>query len=179
MLNIIISITAVFVALYAGYFFRRYVAERKIQDAEAKAKFILEQAKKESQDKKREAELEGKDLLYRMRQDFERQTQQRRQEITDLEKRLAQKEENIDRRLDLLEKKEKGIEVKYENIKRQEESIKAKENQLQLFIAEEKERLQKISSLSAEEAKQILLSRLNDELNVEKAVLIKRQENQL
>ena len=179
MLNIIIFIAVVFAALYAGYFFRRYVAERKIQDAEAKAKFILEQAKKESQDKRREAELEGKDLLYRMRQDFERQTQQRRQEITDLEKRLAQKEENIDRRLDLLEKKEKGIEAKYENIKRQEESLKAKENQLQLFIAEEKERLQKISSLSAEEAKQILLSRLNDELNVEKAVLIKRQEEEL
>ena len=179
MLNIIISIAVVFVALYAGYFFRRYVAERKIQDAEAKAKFILEQAKKESQDKRREAELEGKDLLYRMRQDFERQTQQRRQEITDLEKRLAQKEGNIDRRLDLLEKKEKEIETKHENIRRQEEGIKAKENQLQLFIAEEKERLQKISSLSAEEAKQILLNRLNDELNAEKAVLIKRQEEEL
>jgi len=179
MLNIIIFIVVALVCTYAGYLLRRYVAERKIQDAEAKAKYILEQAKKEAQDRRREIELEGKDLLYRMRQDFERQTQQRRQEVTDLEKRLGQKEENIDRRLGLLEKKEKEIEMRYENIKKQEESIKAKENQLQLFIAEEKERLQKISSLSIEEAKQILLNRLNEELGVEKAVLVKRQEEEL
>jgi len=179
MLNIIIFIVVALVCTYAGYLLRRYVAERKIQDAEAKAKYILEQAKKEAQDRRREIELEGKDLLYRMRQDFERQTQQRRQELTDLEKRLGQKEENIDRRLGLLEKKEKEIEMRYENIKKQEESIKAKENQLQLFIAEEKERLQKISSLSIEEAKQILLNRLNEELGIEKAVLVKRQEEEL
>jgi len=179
MLNIIIFIVVALVCTYAGYLLRRYVAERKIQDAEAKAKYILEQAKKEAQGRHREIELEGKDLLYRMRQDFERQTQQRRQELTDLEKRLGQKEENIDRRLGLLEKKEKEIEMRYENIKKQEESIKAKENQLQLFIAEEKERLQKISSLSIEEAKQILLNRLNEELGIEKAVLVKRQEEEL
>jgi len=166
-------------AAFSGYFFRRYVAEKKTQEAEAKATQILEQAKKEAQDKHREAELEAKDLLYKMRQDFERSTQERRQEISSLEKRLTQKEENIDRRLDLLEKKEKEIEVKHEDLKKQEEGIKTKENQLQSLIAEEKERLQKISSLSAEEAKQILLSRLNDELNVEKAGLIKKQEEEI
>jgi ribonuclease Y len=114
-----------------------------------------------------------------MRQDFERETKDRRQEILNSEKRLAQKEENIDRRLELLEKKEKETESRQENIKRQEESIKQKDNQLHLLIAEEKERLQKISSLSAEEAKQILLNRLNEELNTEKAVFIKKQEEEL
>ena len=137
------------------------------------------QAKKEALDKRREVELEAKDLLYRMRQDFERETKDRRQEISNLEKRLTQKEENIDRRLDLLEKKEKEIEARNENIKRQEEGIKAKDNQLHALIAEEKERLQKISSLSAEEAKQILLSRLNEELNNEKAIFIKKQEEEV
>lgn len=179
MLNIIIFTTIALILLYLGYFLRKYVAERKIQDAETKAKHILEQAQKETQDRRKEVELEAKDLLYRMRQDFERQTQDRRQEIANLEKRLAQKEENIDRRLLLLEKKEKDIEIRLENIKKQEESIKAKDNQLHVLIAEEKERLQKISSLSAEEAKQILLNRLNEELNNEKAVLIKKQQEEL
>jgi ribonuclease Y len=162
-----------------GYFFRRFVAEKKIQDAETKARIILEQAKKEAQDRRREVELEAKDLLYRMRQDFERETKDRRQEISNLEKRLAQKEENIDRRLDLLEKKEKEFEARQEAVRRQEESLKTKENQLHALIAEEKERLQKIASLSAEEAKQILLNRLSEELNNEKAVLIKKQEEEL
>ncbi|MDD2689213.1 MAG: ribonuclease Y [Candidatus Omnitrophica bacterium] len=166
-------------ALCLGYFLRKYMAEKKIQNAETQAQYILEQAKKEAQDRRREVELEAKDLLYRMRQDFERETKERRQEISNSERRLTQKEENIDRRLDLLEKKEKEIEARGENIKKQEEALKAKDNQLHLLIAEEKERLQKISSLSAEEAKQILLSRLNEELNAEKAVFIKRQEEEL
>jgi len=179
MLNIIIFIVIALIAMPAGYFLRKYLAEKKIQNAEAQAQHILEQAKKEAQDRRREVELEAKDLLYRMRQDFERETKERRQEISSLERRLAQKEENIDRRLDLLEKKEKEIELRTENIKKQEEALKLKDNQLHLLISEEKERLQKISSLSAEEAKQILLSRLNEELNAEKAVLIKRQEEEM
>src|SRR4030042_7037957 len=98
MLNILIFTVIALIAGYLlGYFFRRYIAERKIQDAEAKAKHILEQAQKEAQDKRREAELESKDLLYRMRQDFERSTQDRRQEIANLEKRLVHKEEKITR----------------------------------------------------------------------------------
>jgi ribonuclease Y len=177
--TILIFIPIVLGAIYLGYFLRRYTAEKKLQNAELQAQHILEQAKKEAQDKRREGELEAKDLLYRMRQDFERETKDRRQEINNLEKRLSQKEENIDRRLDLLEKKEKEIDLRGENIKKQEDLLKAKENQLHLLIAEEKERLQKISSLSAEEAKQILLSRLSEELNNEKAVLIKRQEDEL
>ena len=179
MLNIIIFIAIALVCACAGYILRRYAAERKMQDAETKAKQILEQAKKEAQDKRREVELEAKDLQYRMRQDFERETKDRRQEILNSEKRLTQKEENIDRRLELLETKEKEIELRQENLRKQEESIKAKDTQLHSLIAEEKERLQKISSLSAEEAKRILLNRLNEELNAEKAVFIKRQEEEL
>jgi ribonuclease Y len=181
MLNIFIfaGIVLAIVAYLIGYFSRKYVAEKKIQNAEQEAQHILEQAKKEAQDKRRETELEAKDLLYRMRQDFERETKDRRLEISNMEKRLAQKEENIDRRLDLLEKKEKEIEVKHDGIRKQEEALKVKDAQLHALIAEEKERLQKISSLSQEEAKQILLSRLNDELNNEKAVFIKRQEEEL
>jgi len=179
MLNIAVLIATALIAVFGGYFFRKYVAEKKIEDAETKARHILEEAKKEAQDKRREAELEAKDLMHRMRQDFERETKDRRQEIFNLEKRLAQKEENIDRRLDLLEKKEKEIEARQVNIKAQEDGLKAKDGQLNALIAEEKERLQKIASLSAEEAKQILLSRLNEELNNEKAIFIKKHEEEL
>jgi len=179
MLNIALIIAAAAISLLAGYLARKHMAEKKLGDAETKATQIVEQAKKEAQDRHREAELEAKDLLYRMRQDFERSTQDRRQEIANLEKRLTQKEENIDRRLGLLEGKEKEIEVKQQNVQKVEENIKQKDNQLHALIMEEKERLQRISSLSAEEAKQILLNRLSEELNAEKSVLIKRQEEEL
>lgn len=178
-MNIVISFVVAVIAAYAGYTLRKYIAEKKVKDAQMQAGQILEQAKKEAQDRKREAELEAKDLLYRMRQDFERESKDRRVEIVNMEKRLAQKEENIDRRLDLLEKKEKELDGKNENLRKMEEGLKAKDTQLHSLIAEEKERLQKISSLSQEEAKQILLSRLNEELNNEKAVFIKRQEEDI
>jgi ribonucrease Y len=177
--TVIICIFIAALSVILGYSLRKYVAEKKIQDAEDKAKYIIEQAKKEAQDRRREIELEAKDMMYHMRQDFERQTQERRQELTNLEKRLSQKEENIDRRLDLLEKKEKEIEAGKENVKKQEDALKVKDGQLHALIAEEKERLQKISSLSVEEARQILLSRLNEELNAEKAIHIKRYEEEL
>lgn len=179
MLIIIVSAVVALVATALGYFLRKNIAEKKVKTAESQAKYILEQAKNEAQARRREADLEAKDLLYKMRQDFDRETKERRQEIVVLEKRLTQKEENIERRLDLMEKKEKEINDKHANIKREEESIKAKDAQLHTLIAEEKQRLQKISSLSAEEAKQILLNRLNEELSAEKAVLIKKQEEEL
>ncbi|MDD5435783.1 MAG: ribonuclease Y [Nitrospira sp.] len=179
MLNIIVFVAIAICATLAGYLLRKQVAEKKVQDAEAKAKYILEQANKEVVDKRREAELESKDLLYRMRQDFEKSTQDRRNEIANSEKRLSQKEENIERRLDLMEKKEKDLDQKFDNARKQEESLKVKEGQLQALFAEEKERLQKISNLSAEEAKQILLNRLNEELTNEKGTLIKKQEEEL
>mgnify|MGYP001766118916 CR=1 FL=1 len=177
-LNILVPMFVGLVAVYCGYFLRRYVAEKRIKNAEAQAEYILEQAKKDVLDKRREAELEAKDLLYRMRQDFEREIKDRKQEMVNSEKRLTQKEENIDRRLDLVEKKEKEFEGRSDNLKKHEDSLKTKETQLHALIGEEKERLQKISSLSAEEAKQILLSRLNDELSNEKAVFIRRQEEE-
>jgi ribonuclease Y len=178
-LNILVFIFTALACGYGGYFLRKYVAEKKLKSAEAEAEHILETAKKEVLDKRREAELEAKDLLYRMRQDFECEVKDRKAEIVNLEKRLSQKEENIDRRIDLLEKKEKEIELRSDTIKKQEESLRLKDSQLHALIAEEKERLQKISSLSSEEAKQILLARLNEELNNEKAVVIKRQEEEV
>jgi len=179
MLTITVSIILAPICVLLGYWLRKNIAEKKIQDAETKARLILEQAKKEAQDKRREAELEAKDQLFRMRQEFERSTQDRRQELANLEKRMVQKEENIERRLELLEKKEKEIEVKYVELKKLDEAIKAKDAQLSALINEEKDRLQKIASLSAEEAKQILLNRLNEELTNEKAVLIKRYEEEV
>jgi ribonucrease Y len=180
MFNLLIIVPVVAgISLYIGYVLRKFSAEKKFHDAETQARSILEQAKKEAETRHRSAELEAKDLLYKMRQEFEQQTKDRRQEIANLEKRLTQKEENIDRRLDLLEKKEKDIELKQEGVRKLEEGYKIKEGQLQGLIAEEKERLQKIASLSLEEARQILLNRLNEELNQEKAVLIKKQEEDL
>ena len=179
MFNLIIYLVAAVILTALGYFLRRYLAEKKVKDAETQARHIVESAKKEAQDRRREVELEAKEQFLHMRQDFEQQTKDRRQELLEAERRLNVKEGNLDRRLELLEKKEREIQTKFDNIKKQEDAIKAKDAQLLHLIAEEKERLQKISSLSPEEAKQILLNRLNEEMSLEKAQIIKKAEEQI
>ncbi len=178
-MNIIMYIAIALVSGLSGYSLRRYFAQKKVQDAQERANQILEQAKKEEESLRKTIELEGKDLMYRLRQDFEASTQGRRQDLDNLEKRLAVKEDNIERRMALLEKKEKELDSRIEAARASEESLKAKAQSLSALVNEEKERLQKIAGLSPEEAKKVLLTRLSEELGNEKAVLLKRAEEEI
>ncbi|MBZ0167359.1 MAG: Rnase Y domain-containing protein, partial [Candidatus Omnitrophica bacterium] len=104
--SIILSVI-VMVSVLAGYLLRWYFANKKLRDAQAIAKDIVDQAKRESENRKKEIELHGKDMMLNLRQEFEDETRERRDEAAALEKRLTQKEENLDKRVDLLERKEK------------------------------------------------------------------------
>ncbi|MFH0877764.1 MAG: ribonuclease Y [Candidatus Omnitrophota bacterium] len=160
-------------------FFKKSIGQQKLKSATAQAKAIVDEAAKQAEAARREAELNAKDLLFKMRQDFEKETRERRDEIGNLEKRMSQRETNLDRRLELLEKKERELEEKGRLLKNQEDALKAKNDELLKLLVEEKEMLHKISNMSPEEAKILLLSRLESELNREKAVLIKRSEEEV
>lgn len=179
MITIVLYIVVAVAFTAAGYLLRKHLAEKKIQDAEGRASQIIEQAKKEGEALHKTIELEGKDLMYRLRQEFDASTKERRQELEGLEKRLSLKEDNIDRRMELLEKKEKELESRFESMRAAEESLKAKDRQLTALVNEEKERLQKIANLTPDEAKKVLLTRLSEEMNNEKAVLIKNAEDEI
>ncbi len=177
MATIFLVAGSVLVFLY--FILRRVMGEQKIKNAHLEAKAIVDGAKKEVETIRKEAELNAKDQLLRMRQDFEKETKERRDEIANLEKRMALRETNLERRVDLLEKKERELDDKTRQIKCQEEAVKAKEDELGRLLAEEKERLHKISNMSPEEAKVLLLSRLDGELGREKAILIKKAEDEI
>ena len=159
--------------------FRKSLGQQKLKNATLQAKAIIDEAQKNAEGIRKEADLNAKDLLFKTRQDFEKETRERREEIVNLEKRMSQREANLDRRVDLMEKKERELEDKAKNLKTQEDGLKAKNDELSRVLAEEKERLHKISNMSPEEAKVLLLSRLDSELNREKAVLIKRNEDEI
>lgn len=180
----IVTVALVFMLIGAliAYFvgvIRKALVEKNLENSKTMAKQILADAQKKADVIRKEAQLESKDLLLKIRQDFERETRVRKEELNTIEKRVAQKEENLERRVELLEKKEKEIEERQRSIVQREEGIKNKETHLEKLIQEEKERLQKVSSMTPEEAKIILLSRLENELNQEKAILIKRMEDEI
>ncbi|MDD5745677.1 MAG: ribonuclease Y [Candidatus Omnitrophica bacterium] len=177
-LSIIVGIFSAVIAFVAGYFSRRFGAEKKVQNAEVRAKIILQEAERQAEAKQKEASLEAKDLLYKMRVEFEKESKIRRQELLNLERRLISREENLDRKVDLLEKKERELSAKAKVLADKEVENEAKGKELQTLIMEEKDRLQKVSGLSSEEAKKILLKHMEDEIRFDANVMIKRIEEE-
>jgi ribonuclease Y len=161
-----------------GYVIRKFMAERKVKRAERLASEILKEAKKEVEARRREAKLEVKDQLYEARLEFEKETKGRRQELLSLEKRVTQKEENLDRKVDVLEKKEGQVQQREREIISKEKAVEEKRKELEALINEEKEKLQKISGLTADEAKRLLLTRMENEVRREALVMIKRVEDE-
>jgi len=176
--NMGFGILGAFAFFVIGYVLRKYTARMKIKHAEERSKNIVEEAKKEAESRRREAQLEAKDLLLKMRSDFENESKQRRKELTHLERRLIQREENLDRRLDILDKKEKESESRYRNLESKEKSIKEKENSLIRLLEEEKERLQRVSGMTVDEAKRILLKRLENDVKQDAAYMVKKIEEE-
>ncbi|MBN1872087.1 MAG: ribonuclease Y [Candidatus Omnitrophica bacterium] len=159
---------------FFGYIIRKFVAKRKLKSAEEKARVMMEELKREVANRRKEIDLEAKDLLHKTRVEFEKESRERKQELTVLEKRLMQREENLERKVDLLDKKEKSIESREYSISKKEKEILTKHKELESLLEEEKNKLQRISNMSKEEAKKILLSRMEGEIKHETSLMVQK-----
>lgn len=177
-LSLVLCLVALLGGGLVGFFVRKTYAEKKVQSAEERARFILEEADKKAQEKKKEVELESKELLHNIRAEFEKETKERRGELLNLEKRLIQREENLDKKVELLDRKEKELNEKFKDISAKEQKLRAMEDEYKVLVAEEKDRLQRVSGLTAEEAKRLLLSRMEEDVRQEAGVMIKRIEEE-
>ena len=169
-LGIVIGVIVVLViGFLLGIVYRKKVAEREISSAEEEAKRIINESIKAAESKKREALVEAREEIHKNRTEYEREVKERRNEVQRLERRIQQKEESIDRKMDNLEKKEETLQNK---IKEAEGRLK-EANEIK---ASQFEALEKISGYTAEQAKEYLLSNLENELVHEKAVKINLYE---
>lgn len=149
-----------------GYIF---YSKLRLMSAKDSAKKIIDDATKEVESIKREALLEAKEEALKVKNELERETRERRTEIQRLEKRLLQKEESLDRKFETLEKKEETL-VRKEN---EVEKIKA---ELQEIHQRHRSELERISNLSSEEAKALLLKDVEEEIQQEIAIKIRDLE---
>ncbi len=166
------ALVLVIVAFFVGVAYRKKTAESKIGSAEAEAEKIKKEAATEAQRAKKEALIEAKDELHKLRSEQERELKERRNEVTHQERRLQQKEENLDRKTENLEKKEEFLQGK---IKEAEEKLAETET----IKRSQLEMLERISGLSTEQAKDMLLKTLDDSLTHDKAVRISQYEQQI
>lgn len=154
-----------------GYFIRKYIAEAKIKSAEESANKILEDAEIKAESIKREALVEAKEEILKLKNDAERELRDRRNELQRSERRLIQKEESIDKKMESIEKKEELV------VKKQAEINQLHEKVNELYMKQIAE-LERISSMTTEEAKEFLLNKVKDEVRHDAAIMIKEIEAQ-
>lgn len=165
----IIAIIAFIMIAVAEVIIIKNASKKKINDLENQANSTLEAARKESESLKKESILEAKEEVHKLRSDCDRELRERRNEVQRLERRLIQREESIDKKSDILERKDTEINKKMDEV----EKIK---NQVQELYYNQKAELERISNMSCEEAKQLLLDEVNKEIKHDVAVMIKEVE---
>lgn len=154
---------------YVGVQYRKKVAEATIKSAEEQAQKIVEDGKIDAERIKKEAILQAKDEMLKQKDEIEKDAKLRKKELQDIENRINQRQDLVDKRAALIEEKENGIIKKNEELTRKEEDLsKAKEREM----AE----LSKISKLSVEDAKSLMMSNLEDEMKIEMATYIKDEQ---
>ena len=170
---IIAIIIAIIILIVIGFIQRAMInkaSKNRIESLQKEAEGVLEDAKKESEALKKEVILEAKEEAHKLRNDLEKESRERRSELQRLERRLLQREESLDKKSDLLEKKEEGLNdrvIEIENI----------ENGVKSLYEEQRSELERISNLTTEEARKILLDQVNREVKHEAAIMIKDVES--
>ncbi len=172
-MEIIIVIATILISaivfIPVGVLIRKRIAESKIKGAETEAKKILELANKEAENIKKEEIFKAKEQIMQERQDLEQEIRERRGEVQKQESRIMQKEENLDRKEETLEHKERDFD-------RRDKEMQDREQELKELIEKELQELQKISGLSSEEAKKILLDETEKTIKTETAAIIREEE---
>jgi len=161
------------VALYAGWYLNARSGENRIAGAGTRAKKIIEDAERDANAARREKLLEVKDEWYRKKQEFDAEVQSKRSKLQAYEKQLVAREENIDRKLDLLNKKEKEVNQLRRSVDEKSKAVTEKHDELTRLLQEENERLERVSGLSREEAKKILIENMVNEAKREAAQMVK------
>ncbi|WP_153014742.1 ribonuclease Y [Syntrophomonas wolfei] len=159
------------VGLIGGYYGRRFLAESRIRTAEEEVAKMLDEAAKEVEAKKKEILLEAKDEIHRNRQDAEKDIRERRRELDRVERRIIQKEEMIDKKTENMEKKEQVL------LEKEKETEKTQQD-LQMILSQQLKELERLSGLSSEEAKELLLYNVSQQIRQETALLIRGIENE-
>ncbi len=169
--NIASIILTAGLGLLGGYLIRRFVAEARLGSAERAARDIVDRAKAEAEAKRREAVLEAKEAVQRLRDDFERTSREHRAELQRQERRLVQKEESMDRKAENLERRD-------ENLHRKEQEIKVVEERLEHLVAERVAELERVAGLSTQEARDLLLKMVEEDLQQDFARIIRDREEE-
>ena len=157
------------IGIVIGYFYRKNVAEAKVEKAEDTVKRLYDEAQKKAEEIRKEKVLEAKDEAYKIRNEAEKEVRERRNEIKQNERRLFQREESLDKKLEAVESREQQLSDRTKKLDKIEEEINA-------LYKKQEEELERISGITLDEAKAMVLSRAEQEAKHEAAVMLREIE---
>ena len=168
---IIAAVVGLAIGIGAGYFVRKNISEAKIGEADSLAKNIIDQANKDAETIKKEKLLEAKEEIHKFRNDAEKENRERRIELQKYERRVIQKEESLDR-------KQQSMENKESNLNQKLRAVDEKQKEVEAIKVKQLEKLEDISGITSEKAKDIILSNAEKEVRHEMSIMIKEIETQ-
>lgn len=166
MITALVAALALVLGAAVGFLLRKYLGEMKIDSAEAQAKKLIADAKKEADAKQRELVLEAKDEAHQLRKESERENKERRRELTQIENRLGQKEETLDERGKNLDDKERTLAARNDQLAKAQQEVEA-------LSVEQTRALEQVANLTSDQAREQLLHQLEQEIKHEAALLVR------
>lgn len=163
---VIAIVAAIIIGILIGYFTRKKTAEKVILSAEFRAKEILAKAERDAESSKKEKLVEAKEEVLQIRREIDKESKERRSEIQKLERRNLQKEENLDRKTQQIEDKENKLNSRLKQ-------LDDKEAEVEELKVKHLHELERIAGLTTEEAKELLLSDVQREVEHDAVLMIK------
>ena len=168
--TVLFVIVALAFGVALGYAISRLLMKDRTARAAEEAERLVRDAEKQAETLRKEALLEAKDENFKLRQEIETEIKERRKEIQGLEARMAEREASIDRRAESLDKRE-------HQLSSQQGQIAKAEKDLEDLIAEERDRLERIAGMTADQARAELLNRVQDDVKRDAAAFIRESES--
>jgi len=168
----LVGLVCLAIGVVIGIIYRKKVAEQAIGSAEAEATRLINEAIRGGENKKKEMLLEAKDEIHRSRTEYEKEVKERRAELSKQERRLEQKETTLDKKTEAFERKEEELAKRLQKVA----DTQAKADEV---LSAQEAKLEELSGLTQEQAKQYLLESVENEVRHESAMKIKEIEAQL
>lgn len=173
LLIVLITVLAVIVSSSLAWYLSRRIGERKLANAEEAARKIIADAERDASIRKKEAILEAKDEKYKAKASLEQEFQNKRNEFDKIERRIVDKERDLNQKLELHSSRERKLHDNEKTVVARIKGIETRETELDKLIGDHNVQLERISGITAEEAKRILIENLTNKAKIEAAALAK------
>ena len=177
-LTLLLTFAGLIVGGFIGAIMRARASGSKFANAEREAAQIVESAKKEAETIVKEADIQSKDVVFKAKAAWDDEVREIRRELHAQEKRLVQKEENLDRKVSQADEKEHDLSRREQSLLDRDRNLQKRTEEAEALVAEQRLKLENLSGITAEEAKQQLMASMESEARHDAAKRIRQIEDE-